>query len=355
MSAPRQLRGLDTAAVRAALLRWYRRERRDLPWRRSADPYRIWLSEVMLQQTTVAAVVPYYERFVARYPDLPALAAAREEDVLALWSGLGYYRRAHSLLAGARAVVERHGGRFPREREAALALPGIGPYTAAAVLSIALGQPEAVVDGNVRRVLARLLAIDGAGGPAPALAQALATALLEPTAPGDWNQAVMELGATVCTPKTPDCGACPLHGHCRALRRGLVDRLPAVKPRRASVDVVVAAAIVRRGQRCLLVRRGEGPLLAGFWELPQTSLQDSGLPDLVETVRREHGVVLEPGELIATARHAITFRRIRVEAYVARAVGSLPRDPRRLCFASAEEAAALPVGALSRKLLSKLS
>ena len=232
------------AGLRAALLSWYDRHRRDLPWRRTTDPYRIWVSEVMLQQTTVKTVLPYYAAFLNRFPTLHALAEEPEEEVLAAWSGLGYYHRARNLHRGAQHVAERHAGQFPRSLEAALAVPGVGLYTASAVLSIAHGLPLPVVDGNVRRVLARLLALRGPQFRKDGPYYNRAEELLDPARPGDWNQALMELGATVCLPRQPACPACPLRQHCRARALGVVDELPEGRARRATVDVTVAAALV---------------------------------------------------------------------------------------------------------------
>ena len=200
------------------MLSWFAERKRDLPWRRTRDPYRIWLSEIMLQQTRVAAVIPYYERFLKTFPDVRALAVADPDFVLANWAGLGYYSRARNLQRAAKEIVTQHAGHFPREYQAALALPGIGRYTAAAVLSIAYEAPHAVLDGNVARVLARIGAVRG-DLRAPATWRKLectAQDLLERNAAGDWNQAMMELGATVCTPKSPHCVECPVEKWCRA-------------------------------------------------------------------------------------------------------------------------------------------
>ena len=204
-----------------------------MPWRRDRDPYRVWVSEVMLQQTTVRAVTPYYERFLAAFPTVAALAAAREEDVLGAWAGLGYYHRARNLRRGARHLVEHHGGRFPKTLEAALAVPGVGLYTASAVLSIAHGVPLPVVDGNVRRVLSRLFGLRGPQWRKDAPYYNRAEELLFRAAPGDWNQAVMELGATICVPRRPACPACPLADGCVARAEGLQDALPEPRARRA--------------------------------------------------------------------------------------------------------------------------
>jgi A/G-specific adenine glycosylase len=342
---------MRTGAFGARLLAWYRRNRRDLPWRRTRDPYRIWVSEVMLQQTTVKAVLPYYEAFVERFPSVELLAAAREEDVLAAWSGLGYYHRARNLHRGARHVSAQNGGRFPRSLEAALAIPGVGLYTASAVLSIAYDRPLPVVDGNVRRVLARLLALRGARWRVDGPYYEKADELLERDHPGDWNQALMELGATVCTPRDPACPACPLRVDCLALEKRLVDQLPEGRRRRAPVDVTVAAAVVEKAGKILLVRRAEGRLLGRMWEIPQTSLESRGYPDLVREIQEKDGLELEAKELVARARHAITYRRIKVEAYRARLRRAPPADPDRYAWVGADDAAALPTSSLTRKVL----
>src|SRR5579863_8679046 len=249
------------------MLSWFAERKRDLPWRRTRDAYRIWLSEIMLQQTRVAAVVPYYQRFLETFPDVRALARARSDRVLANWAGLGYYSRARNLQRAAREIVLLHAGQFPREYEAALALPGIGRYTAAAVLSIAFDEPHAVLDGNVARVLARIGALHG-DLRAPARRRKLEAAaqeLLARNSSGDWNQAMMELGATVCTPKSPRCADCPVEKWCRACALGIAEKLPTARKKRATVEITLAAAVLHdpRG-RTLLVRQldGDGALVS---------------------------------------------------------------------------------------------
>ena len=337
------------------LLGWYRRNRRDLPWRRDHDPYRVWVAEVMLQQTTVKTVVPYYEAFLERFPDAAALAAAPEENVVAAWSGLGYYHRARNLRRGAQHLVAHHDGRFPGALEAALAVPGVGLYTASAVLSIAHGVPLPVVDGNVRRVLARLFALRGPEWLRDGPYYNLAEEALDREEPGDWNQAVMELGATVCTPRRPACPVCPVRSACRARALGLQERIPEARRRRAAVDVTVAAALVEKDGRVLMVRRAEGRLMGRMWEVPQTSLESRGLPDLVREVAARHGLAVVPGPLLARARHAITFRRIRVEAYRARLRRQPPADPERYLWVAPAELGALPISSMTRKVLLGLS
>jgi A/G-specific adenine glycosylase len=342
-------------SLKKSLLAWYRRSRRDLPWRRTSDPYLVWLSEVMLQQTTVKTATPYYEAFASRFPSVIDLAAAGEEEVLSLWSGLGYYHRARNLLRAARFVVDRHEGRFPKTLEAALAVPGVGLYTASAVLSIAHGVPLPVVDGNVRRVLSRWFALRGPEWRADAAFYNLADTALERKAPGDWNQALMELGATVCTPRKPACPACPVRAHCRAHALGLEAEVPEVRARRAPEDVTVAAALVEEDGRLLLVRRAQGRLLGNLWEVPQTALESRGRADLVHELRQRHGLDVVLGPLLVRARHAITYRRIRVEGYRARLRRRPSLAPDRLRFASLAEARDLPMSSMTRKLLSGLA
>src|SRR5262245_56574691 len=232
----------EPKALRAPLLRWYRKHKRDLPWRRTQDPYAIWVSEAMLQQTTVAAVIPYWHRFLARFPNVAALARATEEEVLAMWTGLGYYRRARALREGAIKVMERHRGMVPGDRDSLLALPGVGAYTAGAIASVAFGRPEPVVDGNVKRVFSRLFAIKGNGAAVEKKHWRIARSLVEGPHPGELNQALMELGATVCTPRSPECKRCPIAKTCRARELGRQASFPATVARKAIQDVELAVA-----------------------------------------------------------------------------------------------------------------
>jgi A/G-specific adenine glycosylase len=261
---------LHATQIRKALIGWYGRVRRDLPWRRTRDPYRIWVSEIMLQQTRVASAVPYYERFLERFPDVPALARAAEPEVLAAWAGLGYYSRARNLHAAAQQVARA--GAFPGEYAALRALPGVGDYTAAAVASIAFGLPHAALDGNALRVLARLAndAGDIKSATARARLAALADALLDRQRPGEFNQAVMELGATVCLPKEPDCPQCPIAAWCEARRHGTERALPVKSGAARPVRIELVFLVVRRQGTYLLWRRPDGSgRMAGFWELPE--------------------------------------------------------------------------------------
>jgi A/G-specific adenine glycosylase len=323
------------------LLAWYDRAQRDLPWRRAPSPYKTLVSELMLQQTVVATVVPYFERFLERFPDVAALAAASEDEVTAAWSGLGYYARARHLHAAARAVVERHAGELPAEEEALRALPGVGPYTAAAVAAIAFGARTFALDGNGARVTARLWG-EHASIDRPATREALrARGLAEVPAAraGDFNQAVMELGATVCTPRAPRCDACPLARKCRAHAAGEAARLPVRTPKRGKKVVRVACcACVDGAGRVLLVRRQSG-LLAGTWALPIIEIDPDnergsddgrGSDAAAERAARAavHEIGVRAGRLVArgTVRHVFTHRDVTAEVFRAKAASRRARD-----------------------------
>src|SRR5438093_5872789 len=244
------LRGRELSTFRKQLLGWFRQFQRDLPWRHTKDPYRVWVSEIMLQQTRVAAAIPYYERFLQRFPDVHSLATAPQEEVLRLWSGLGYYSRARNLQKAAQQIIPNTKGQPPTRLDHALALPGIGNYTAAAILSIAYDEKQAVLDGNIARVLARLSAIRGDLRESQRWQklQKTADSLLEPKSPGDWNQAMMELGATLCAPKSPQCLLCPVAQFCEGRRQGIAESLPEQPKKRATVEVVLAAAVFVDGK-----------------------------------------------------------------------------------------------------------
>jgi A/G-specific adenine glycosylase len=248
---------LDEKLIRRALGRWYERNKRSLPWRETSDPYAIWISEIMLQQTRVAAVIPYYERFLKRFPHPAMLAAAPEEEVLTLWSGLGYYSRARNMQSAARQIVEL--GSFPRTYNQIRKLAGVGDYTAAAVSSIAFGLPHAVVDGNVRRVVARITHGDGD-------AQKIADLLLDRKNPSRSNQAVMELGAVVCLPRAPLCGECPVAKHCEAFKLGRQNELPAKRVKPATIHLKRTLLLIHREEEILLA---PSPRVKGFWDLPE--------------------------------------------------------------------------------------
>jgi len=340
---------MELRADRERLLVWYRATARDLPWRRSRDPYAIWISEAMLQQTRVEAVIDYWTRFLARFPDVRALAQAGEDEVLAAWSGLGYYRRARALRSAAQAIVERHGGRFPDELEAARALPGVGPYTAGAVLSIAYDRPEALVDGNVVRVFARWLGCELEHAAATRWAWERARALVPERGAGEWNQALMELGATVCTPREPRCGACPLSQRCVARRGARQAELPRPKPRRAPLDVELEVLLVERAGELLLERRPALGRMAGLWQLP--TRQVSPAPELANLFPAHYPLasLAAHGEPLATLRHAITHHRIVLTLRAARAPREKQLEP--LAWISRERLGECALSGMARKAL----
>jgi A/G-specific adenine glycosylase len=326
------LTGPRLARFRKRLLAWFGEFRRELPWRGTKDPYRIWLSEIMLQQTRVAAVIPYFKHFLERFPDMKSLADAPEQEVLRLWAGLGYYSRARNLQRAARQIVAEHGARFPDVASRALELPGIGDYTAAAILSIAYGKKLAVLDGNVARVLARLAAIGGdlrAKGRWQEL-QGLADRLLATHAPGDWNEAMMELGATICTPRSPRCLVCPVAEFCEARKLGLTDTIPEKRKKRRSVEVTLAALVMvdASGQTLLLQppRRSNAQtkgqdvagLLSRMWHFPTIEVQQDARIELqalaCQDLDAEHALPLNLCPL-SKVRHTVTHRSITIEPF----------------------------------------
>ena len=341
-----------------ALLEWYDRERRELPWRvapgRSADPYRVWLSEVMLQQTTVKAVIPYYERFVARWPSIQALAGASLDDILATWAGLGYYSRARSLYVCARLIAAEHGGRFPTTEPALRELPGVGPYTAAAIAAIAFGASTTPVDGNVERVIARLFAVTAPLPAAKPQLKRLAQSLTPAERAGDSAQAFMDLGATICTPKRPCCLMCPLERDCAARAQGIEAQLPmrAAKPERP-VRVGVAFVVLREDGKVLLRRRPDAGLLGGMLEVPSTEWGDV-LPPIAEAlraapVRADWWAV--PGVVV----HVFTHFRLEVIVYraIVPAEASLTfwADPQRCAWAARRDLHAKALPSVMRKII----
>ncbi|OUM94613.1 MAG: A/G-specific adenine glycosylase [Thermobacillus sp. ZCTH02-B1] len=317
------------------LLDWYDRNKRDLPWRRDRDPYRIWVSEVMLQQTRVDTVIPYYERFMRRFPTIRHLAEAPEEEVLKLWEGLGYYSRARNLQAGARQVVERHGGVVPDDKKALSALKGIGPYTAGAILSIAFGKPEPAVDGNVMRVLSRyfLLTDDVAKPSARARIERLAASIIPEGRAGEFNQAVMELGALVCTPQSPGCLLCPVLERCAGRAAGRERELPvkskAKPPRPEARMAVIVEGRGRHAGKVLVRRRPDSGLLARMWELPHVLAPEAAADGYAASPRagafdalsrglaEEAGLLVRPVHLWAKAEHVFSHIRWQVEVYLA--------------------------------------
>jgi len=357
--------GLELATFRKQMLAWFRQFQRDLPWRRTKDPYRIWLSEIMLQQTRVAAAIPYYEKFLQRFPDVHTLAAAPQDEVLRLWSGLGYYSRARNLQKAAQQIVAKRGGEFPTRLEDALLLPGIGNYTAAAILSIAFGGKQAVLDGNVARVLARLGAIRGELRESKnwQTLQKNADRLLDPESPGDWNQAMMELGATLCTPRSPRCLLCPVAQFCEGRKLGIAESLPEKRKERATVEVALAAAVFadRKGRTLLLpppkntkekAAADDVPtLVSRMWHFPTLSVNGDPAVRLAAFLRKIMPHVpnrewqLVPAKRV---RHAVTYRAITVSPFLL-AVKELPsiRGAKQVPLG---DLSSLPVSNLTRKV-----
>jgi A/G-specific adenine glycosylase len=308
----------------------------------------------MLQQTRIAAVIPYYERFLENFPSVESLAAARIDDVLRLWSGLGYYSRARNLHRAAQKIVAEHAGQFPRTANAALALPGIGEYTAAAVLSIAYDVPLAVLDGNVARVLARLGAVRG-DLREPRRWRTLANSaqyLLAPHAAGDWNQALMELGEVICTPRNPHCADCPTAKICRAHALGLADRIPAPRRKRAPVKIRIAAAILRDPEgRVLLVRdpgAHDGVLFSRMWQFPAVEVAEHAERELATYLAQTLGLKPVAFEKLPAARHGVTYRNIALLPFLAR-VSQLPKLTRTRVL-HLNRLSSVPVSSATRKI-----
>jgi A/G-specific adenine glycosylase len=350
------------AALRRRLLAWYAATRRDLPWRFAegrADPYRVWISEAMLQQTQVARVIPYYRRFVARFPTLAALAAAGEGEVLEAWSGLGYYARARALHRAAGEALVLHGG-LPASLEALAALPGFGPYTAGAVASIAFGLPAPAVDGNVARLLSRLFAVDGPPGAAATRNRllALAGALVGPEQPGDWTQALIELGATRCVKPVPRCARCPLASLCEARRTGRERELPPARRRAVRRRQRLGFAVVRAGDRMLLQRRPPQGLFGGLWAPPGVDLPAgrrtaaAARKTLGERLSGHLGVGVTVGPELASVSRTLTHRELELVAHRARL--ARPVAGLGLRWATPLEVEGLAIPSAVRALLERL-
>ncbi|MBI2687536.1 MAG: A/G-specific adenine glycosylase [Acidobacteria bacterium] len=319
-------------AIRRTLGTWYRLNKRDLPWRQTRDPYRIWISEIMLQQTRVAAVIPYYQRFFQQFPSIAALAEASDDALLSAWAGLGYYSRARNLRAAARKIVEA--GAFPATFDDILALPGVGPYTAAAIASICFDAPHAVLDGNVMRVLARLTRNKGdiLSSRTRAALQESAQTLLDAGSPAEHNQAMMELGAVICTPRDPACEECPLLKYCLARVAGLESELP-IKGRRAEIRRVRRSLLVaiRNGNILLWQRAQDAAMLGGFWELPEPHQ----LPEA------------KTAKLLHKFSHAITNHVYDFHVMAVR----VSQEPSTLQWTPLNQLSALPLSTVTRKAL----
>lgn len=348
----------SASEVQERLRSWYDANRRDLPWRRTRDPYRILIAEYLLQRTRIAFGTPYYERFLARFPTVRDLAASSLDDVLSVWEGLGFYRRARNLHAAAQAIVKRFGGEIPRSYDDLESLPGIGPYTAGAVASIAFGIPVPAVDGNVIRVIARLFRIrdDVTKGAALRRIAEIAARLVSPDRPGTFNQAMMELGSTVCTPTSPACERCPLEDLCLARAAGEERELPvAVQKRSAPVVPVVFALVEARG-RVLLVRRPAGQLLGGLWALPGGERPAKGdeRKALPAMVRDQTGVAVDVGPRWSRVDRTFSHRKWSGSIYRCTPTRR-PKESETVRWASRAEALRLPLVPFHRDAIRALA
>lgn len=322
---PAKYKGL----LRRRLPAWYRRNARDLPWRRTRDPYAVWVSEIMLQQTRAAQAEPYYLRFMAAFPTVRSLAAAEEDHVLKLWEGLGYYHRARNLYKAAQHIVQQRNGCFPETAAEWRHMPGVGRYTAGAIASIAFGECVPVLDGNVIRVFTRILNI-GRPIEEPATLKALWRAgrfLVQGSAPGDFNQALMELGARVCTPRNPACGVCPVRVICGACAKGVQEQRPVRKPKKGIPHYEVVVAAIRKNGRYLIAKRPPHGLLAGLWEFPggKVRADETHRRALIREIKEELGVSVRVGECIATVNHAYSHFRVTLNVYRCEQVGGSPQ------------------------------
>jgi len=351
----------DLPSLRLALRAWYLLRKRRLPWRDDPSPYRVWVSEIMLQQTQVVTVIPYFERFMLAFPTVAALASAPESDVMTLWSGLGYYRRARMLHAAAKAIVADHDGALPASLEGLTSLPGVGRYTAGAIASIAFGVRAPVLDGNVARVLARLTALRDPvdGGAGQKALWALADALVPADDPSTHNQAMMELGALVCTPRSPSCGECPWSSRCVARAERCAEELPLKKPKAAPKAVHAVAGYLLEdlaSDALLLARRPADGLLGGLWELPAIELASARAakkPALAAAFRERLGLTVEVGSHVGSVAHQFTHRTLTLEIYRVHTLAGTPTpswytDAR---FVSASTPDAVPLSTLTRKVI----
>jgi A/G-specific adenine glycosylase len=346
-------KSIRASAFGGDLLRWYAKHRRDLPWRRTTDPYAIWISEIMLQQTTVNAVIPYYERWLEIFPDVRSLARAPLQKVLKAWQGLGYYARARHLHEAAKIVVNEHGSRIPRDREIVRRLPGFGPYTTAAVLSLAFGKPLPVIDANVRRVVMRLARIRGkAGSDKDAAIMAYILAVFPPKKPGAFNQAMMELGALVCKPRSPQCLLCPVSAFCRAYKAGEQEIIPATT-KRSSRKIEAVVAVIERNGKYLIQKRPSSGLLAGLWEFPGGKREPGETLEeaLAREVREELGVEVREARPLVTVRHAYTEYRVTLHAFACSIVGEPKADPKRLRWVAPKDMRRYPFPSGTARIL----
>jgi A/G-specific adenine glycosylase len=342
------------------LLNWYQDHARSLPWRDNPDPYSVWISEVMLQQTRVETVLPYYERWMARFPTLASLAGASQHEVLSAWEGLGYYSRARNLHRAAQIVLDELDGQFPQDVKSLRHLPGIGRYTAGAIASIAFGKDEPALDGNIRRVLSRIFDVrqPARSKEGEALLWHLAASHLPAGRAGEYNQALMDLGSLICTPRQPDCAACPLNKTCLANSLGVQAERP-VKPAKKSIPHhIVSSAIIHRAEQVLIAQRPQQGLLGGLWEFPGGKIEPG--EDLVTGLKREIceelGVEIEVGAAYGVYQHAYTHFRVTLHAFHCKLNGSQPQNlfHTNLAWTNLPSLAEYPMGKIDRQISNAL-
>lgn len=360
--------------LRRGLRAWYRKQARDLPWRRTGNPYFIWISEIMLQQTTVAAVVPYFDRFLQRFPDVESLAAAEQSEVLRLWEGLGYYSRARNIHKAAQFIVSELGGEFPQSVDGLVALPGIGRYTAGAIVSFAYDRPAPIVEANTLRLYSRLLGYDG--DPRSTTGQrtlwAFAESLLPASKPGEFNQSLMELGSQVCTPNEPGCASCPLMTGCRAFAEGRQDEIPVAARKPEITPLIEVAVAIECDGRYLLRRNPDGQRWAGLWDFvrfplddverlfpdaglrPQRSLPAKLMAAICQRVDEQTGLDITPPRFLKEIRHSVTRYRIRLQCLHAEA-STLPPATDTLQAIAPSEFHTFPLSVTGRQLADLIS
>ena len=346
------------SALRRKLLKWFDENQRDLPWRKNKTPYRIWVSEIMLQQTQVATVIDYYNRFIKQFPNVKKLAAAPESDVLKLWEGLGYYRRARQMHAAANVVMDQHGGKFPTEFDQVIALPGIGRYTAGAILSISSDQRTPILEGNTIRLFARLMTMKS-DPRSTANQKALwdfSESLLPRKRCGDFNQALMELGSEVCSPKQPKCLLCPIKNLCPTYVQGLQREIPVAAKKMKYEDINEAVIVVQRNGKYLLRECGPGERWAGLWDFPRYGLQkNASHTQLTSMLKQQTGLTVKLRPSNKQIKHAVTRFRITLDCFVADDIqGRLKKSSTRLKWMTNQEINEAPMSITGRKIAKTL-
>ena len=342
------------------ILDWYALHQRELPWRGHPDPYAVWVSEIMLQQTRVEAVIPYFMLWMERFPNVRVLAAASEQDVLSLWEGLGYYSRARNLYKAARIVVDKYGGELPRDLTVLRKLPGIGRYTVGAIASMAFGLDVATLDGNLRRIFARVFDVaEPADAPAgEAILWALAERNLPQGRAGDYNQALMDLGASLCLPRKPICMLCPFNELCKARALGLQEQRPVFKPKAEVPHYTVTAAVLQRGGKILLAKRPSKGLLGGMWEFPGGKVENGETLEscLAREIQEELGSQIHIGETFGIYRHAYTHFRITLHAFLCELKAGEPKpvEATELAWVVPRDLSKYPMGKVDRQIARRL-